>query len=343
MGTLDVLTELVLEVVFFDVVLLIFFDVEAGFEEVVIFLLVLTIFTGLVELGFFVLVVFFRLELTFAVVVGFLLDEVSFLVLDGFGLLVAFFTICIFLVVLAFLAKVVFFEVLAFFVDVAFLVLVVFFVLVLFALDVFLPETSRSSRSRFLMPPLAVAELDDKSANPVDDAVLLALVAVVFENKVAFEKVVAFDAGWYVGCSLALDEDTEAIIEDVDKAAVVLEAVSDVELCTVEVEDNAVVESEIVSDINADAADEVKDDAIVEFEVVSGIDADPVAEDEVKPLLELRAVCDAEAELDAVLEIPLARTLPSTELLELEMEFMLEELKTGRPDNEDELDRILLE
>lgn len=72
-------------------------------------------------------------------------------------------------------------EVLAFFVDVTFLVLVVLITLVFFALDVFLLETAafaRSSRSRFLIPPLVVAVLEDKSANPVDEAVLL----VLFEN-----------------------------------------------------------------------------------------------------------------------------------------------------------------
>jgi hypothetical protein len=78
-------------------------------------------------------------------------------------------------------------EVLGFFVDVTFLVLVVFLMLVVLitlvfrALDVFLLGTAafaRSSKSRFLMSPLAVAELEDKSANPVDEAVLL----VLFEN-----------------------------------------------------------------------------------------------------------------------------------------------------------------
>ena len=67
--------------------------------------------------------------------------------------------------------------------------------LVFFALDVFLLETARSSKSRFLMPPLAVAELDDKSANPVDDAVLLTLIDVVFENRVPLVEVVAFGEG----------------------------------------------------------------------------------------------------------------------------------------------------
>ena len=188
-GTLDVLTEFALEVGFFDVVLLVFFDVETGFKEDVVFLLLVTTFLGIVETALFVLVVFFKMVMTFGVLVGFLLVEVTFLMVDDFGLLVAFFTIWIFLVVVGF------------FVDVAFLRVVVLFVLVFFALDVFLIDVflletaafARSSKSRFLMPPLAVAELDGKSANPVDDAVLLALVIVVFENKVPLVELVAFD------------------------------------------------------------------------------------------------------------------------------------------------------
>ena len=77
-------------------------------------------------------------------------------------------------------------------VDVAFLVLIVFFVLVFLALDVFLLETARSSKARFLIPPVAAAELDDKSAKPVDDAVLLILIVVLFENRVPLLEVVAF-------------------------------------------------------------------------------------------------------------------------------------------------------
>jgi hypothetical protein len=106
MGTLGVLTELVLEVDFFNVELLILFDVAlliifgvvlmtfvdvgTGFEEVVIFFEVDTgfeeveIFLELVELGLLVLVGCFELVLTFSVLVGFLLVEVSFLVLDDF-------------------------------------------------------------------------------------------------------------------------------------------------------------------------------------------------------------------------------------------------------------------
>lgn len=316
MGTLDVLTELVLEVVFFDVVLLTFFDVETGLEEVV---------------------VFFRLLLTFAVVVGFLLDEVVFLMLDDFALLVAFFTICIFLVVLTFLVEVTFLVVLAFLIEVTFFELV-FNVLVFFALDVFPLEIARSSRSRFLMPPLAVAELDVKSANPVDDAVLLALITVVFENKVSFEKVVTFDEGWDVGCSLALDDDTEAMIEDAEEPAVELAAVSDMETSAAEVDDDTIVELELVSDVDTNATVEDEDGAVVEFEVVSDIDADTVVEDEDRPRLELKAVSDAEEEPDAVPKMPFARRLPSAELLELNMDFMLEELEVGRLDNEDELD-----
>jgi hypothetical protein len=170
MGTLDVLTELVLDVVFFDVVLLIFFDGETAFDEVVIFLLLVTIFLELVELGLLVLVIFFELVLIFNMLVGFLIVAI----------------ICTFLVVLGFC------------VDVTFLVLVVFTTLVFFALDVFLLETTafaRSSKSRFLMPALAVAELDDKSANPVEDAVPLTLTAVLFENRVPLVEVVAFDEG----------------------------------------------------------------------------------------------------------------------------------------------------
>jgi hypothetical protein len=166
MGTLDVLTELVLDVVFFDVVLLIFFDVvETGFDEVVTFLLLVTIVLGIVELDLLVLVVFLRLVLTFSVLVGFLIVAI----------------ICTFLVLLGFC------------VDVTFLVLVDFEML-----DVFLLETTafaRSSKSRFLMPELAVAELDDKSANPVEDAVLLTAVVVLLENRVPLVEVVAFDDG----------------------------------------------------------------------------------------------------------------------------------------------------
>jgi hypothetical protein len=111
MGTLDVFTELVLEVDFFkvklliifDVVLLIFFDVETGFNEVVILFEVETgfnevvilfgidtgfaevvIFLEVVELGLLVLVVFFELVLTFSVLVDVLLVEVIFFVLDNF-------------------------------------------------------------------------------------------------------------------------------------------------------------------------------------------------------------------------------------------------------------------
>jgi hypothetical protein len=89
--------------------------------------------------------------------------------------LVAFFTICIFVEVLSFPVEVTFLML------VVFLVLVVLITLVFFALDIFLLETTafaRSSKSRFLMPSLAVAELEDKSANLVDEAVLL----VLFEN-----------------------------------------------------------------------------------------------------------------------------------------------------------------
>jgi hypothetical protein len=169
MGTLDILIELVLDVVFFEVVVLILFDVETGFDEVVAFLLLVTIVLRIVELGLVVLVVFLRLVLTFSVLVGFLIVAI----------------ICTLLVVLGFC------------VDITFLMLVVF-MLVVFALDVFLLETTafaRSSKSRFLMLALAVAELDDKSANPVDDAELLTLTAVLFENKVPLVKVVAFDDG----------------------------------------------------------------------------------------------------------------------------------------------------
>jgi hypothetical protein len=165
MGTLDVLIELVLDVVFFDVVLLIFFDVETGFDEVVIFLLLVTIVLGFAEPGLVVLVVFLRLVLTFNMLVGFLIVAM----------------ICTFLVVLGIC------------VDVTFLMLVDFEML-----DVFLIETTafaRSSKSRFLMPPLAVAELDDKLANPEDDAVLLTAVVVLLENRVPLVEVVAFDDG----------------------------------------------------------------------------------------------------------------------------------------------------
>jgi hypothetical protein len=170
MGTLDVLTEIVLDVVFFEVVLLILFDVETGFDEVVAFLLLVTIVLGIVELGLVVLVVFLRLVLTFNMLVGFLIVAI----------------ICPFLVVLGFC------------VDVTFLVLVVCIMVVFFVLDVFLLETTafaRSSKSRFLMPPLAIAELDDKSANPEDDAVLLTAVVVLLENRVPLVEVVAFDDG----------------------------------------------------------------------------------------------------------------------------------------------------
>lgn len=227
MGTLDVLTELVLEVDFFDVVLLIFFDVV---EDVVVFLLLVTIFLELVELGLFALVVFFKMVLIFGMLVGFLLVEVSFFVLDDFWLVVAFFTICIFLVVVAF------------FVDVAFFVLVVFFVLVFFALNVFLLETARSSRSRFLILPVTAAELDDKLAKPVDDTVLLTLIVVLFENRVPLVELVAF--GWYEGCSLLLGIDTEATIEDEKEAVIEVKAVSDVEPSAAEVEDDVIVEFE---------------------------------------------------------------------------------------------------
>jgi hypothetical protein len=97
-GTLDVFTELVVEVDFFSVELLIIFgvvlmtfvDVDAGLEEVVIFFEVETGFEGVViflepiELGLFVLVGFFEVVLTFSVLVNFLLVEVGFLVLDDF-------------------------------------------------------------------------------------------------------------------------------------------------------------------------------------------------------------------------------------------------------------------
>jgi hypothetical protein len=72
------------------------------------------------------------------------------------------------------------------------LVLVVLIALVFFALDVFLLESAafaRSFNSRFFMLPLAIAELDDKSANPVDEAVLL----VLFENWLPVDDAVALE------------------------------------------------------------------------------------------------------------------------------------------------------
>lgn len=89
MGTLDVLTELVLEVAFFDV--------GIGFDEVLAFLLVVTTFLVLVDL---------RLVL-------------AFFELDNFWLLVAFFTIGILAVVLGFFVDVTFLMLVVFFVDTA--------------------------------------------------------------------------------------------------------------------------------------------------------------------------------------------------------------------------------
>lgn len=87
MGTLDVLTELVLEVAFFGV--------ETGLDEVLTFLLLVVTFLALVDL---------RLVLTF-------------FELEDFWVLVAFFTIGILLVVLGFFVDVVFLMLVVFLVD----------------------------------------------------------------------------------------------------------------------------------------------------------------------------------------------------------------------------------
>lgn len=129
METLDVLAGLVLEVVFLDVALLVFFDVETGLDEVLAFLLlVTTTFLVLVDPRF----------------------VLAFFELDDLWVLVAFFTIGILLLV-----------VLGFFVDVVFLMLLVFLIdTTMFA---------RSFKSRLLIPALDVrlANPEDDAVAPV--------------------------------------------------------------------------------------------------------------------------------------------------------------------------------
>jgi len=133
------------------------------------------------------------------------------------------------------------------------------------------------------------------------------------------------------------------MIEDVEEAAVELEAVSDVETSTAEVENETVVEFETVSDVDTDATAEDEDNVLVEFELAVNADVDAMDEDENELILELEAVSDAEEDPEAVPTMAFARRLPSIELLELDMEFILEELETGPLDNEDELERLLLD
>ncbi|KAH0291138.1 hypothetical protein M436DRAFT_85660 [Aureobasidium namibiae CBS 147.97] len=130
--------------------------------------------------------------------------------------------------------------------------------------------------------------------------------------------------------------------EDVDEAAVDIGVVSDVETSTAEVENDTIVEFETVSDIDTNATAEDEDNVLVEFEPVGTTDAEVMTEDDDKLILELEAVFDAEEDPEAVPMMAFARRLPSIELLELDMEFILEEL-TGPLDNKDELERILLD
>jgi hypothetical protein len=160
---------------------------------------------------------------------------------------------------------------------------------------------------------------------------------------------------------LAVDED--AIIEDDDEAVADVEALPDVESSTAEVEgdldvefdvaasvetaateeeDEAIVESRVVVDVELSTTED-EDDVIVEFEPIANTDTDTVVEDEDELVLELEIVSDAEEELEDVAEMALACRLPSVELLELYVESMLEELEIGWLNDEDELERILLE
>jgi hypothetical protein len=155
-----------------------------------------------------------------------------------------------------------------------------------------------------------------------------------------------------VGCSLALDVDKDAPIEDDDKAVADVDALSDVESSTAKVEDDLVVELEVAADVSTGSKVVVdvelttvddEDDVIVEFEPLANTDADAVAEDEDELVPELETVSDEAKELEAVASMALARRVPSTELLELDTERMLEELevlevlKVGWLDSEDEL------
>jgi len=115
------------------------------------------------------------------------------------------------------------------------------------------------------------------------------------------------------------------------------------ETSTAEVEDDTVVEFETVSDVDTDATAEDEDNVLVEFELAVNADVDAMAEDANELILELEAVSDAEEDPEAVPMMAFARRLPSIELLELDMEFILEELETGPLDNEDELERLLLD
>lgn len=133
------------------------------------------------------------------------------------------------------------------------------------------------------------------------------------------------------------------MIEDVDEAAVELEAVSDMETLNAEVEDDTVVEFETASGVDTDATAEDEDNVLVEFELAGNADVDATAEDENKLILELEAVSDAEEDPEAVPTMAFARRLPWIELLELDMEFILEELEIGALDNEGELERVLLD
>jgi hypothetical protein len=97
-----------------------------------------------------------------------------------------------------------------------------------------------------------------------------------------------------------------------------------------------IVEFEGISDVVTDATTEDDDNVIVELELVGNTDADASPEDEDELRLELEAVSDEEDEPEAVAKTAFARRLPSVELLELYIEFTLEELEIGRLDNEEE-------
>jgi hypothetical protein len=120
---------------------------------------------------------------------------------------------------------------------------------------------------------------------------------------------------------LALVVDKDATVEDDDEAGADVETLPGAELSTPEVEDVSV----------------------IEFEPVVNTGADAVADDEDELVPKLKTVFDVVEELEAVTNIPSARTLPSIELLELYMDCMIEELEVGRLDGEDELERTLLE
>jgi hypothetical protein len=132
---------------------------------------------------------------------------------------------------------------------------------------------------------------------------------------------------------------TAEVEDDLD---VEFEVAADVEATTAEEEDDTTVESRVVVDVELSTTED-EDDVIVEFEPVANTDTDTVVEDEDELVLELEIVSDAEEELEGVAEMALARRLPSVELLELYVESMLEELEIGWLDDEDELERTLLE